>query len=177
MFLATDNLIEKIRHLKADLLVVQGRVGIPSVFTRLWLPYTVGAVATWTIVKTYSLNAEWLARATRETWSTAYAFVSEWIVEPLHNMYNTVRHKERRLAIMGSQSLNSDFESLERMVVAFAKDHGVQNLESIRSSVQNGDMTVVMETYEDEMKKPFIGTVKGMYPFCKYMKKYFSQSL
>ena len=64
---------------------------------------------------------------------------------------------------MGSESLNSDMESLERMVVSFAKDHGVSSseLESIAEASRKGDLTIVLEKYEDEIKSPFQNAVRG----------------
>ncbi|KAJ3410587.1 Nuclear control of ATPase protein 2 [Chytridiales sp. JEL 0842] len=157
----TSTLTQKLLVLQESLTNLSTQLGPPSAFTRLWLPTTLTLLTTYTLSKSYSINAAYISRVSRELVSTLSDFGRNWILEPLYGIYNTVRHKERRLALMGSQSLHSDLESLERMVVDFAKDHGVADLESVRSGVGRGDMTAVMQTYESEMKKPFVGTLKG----------------
>jgi nuclear control of ATPase protein 2 len=64
---------------------------------------------------------------------------------------------------MGSESLNSDIESLERMVVSFAKDHGLppSELDLIAEASRKGDLTVILQNYEDEIKSPFKNAMRG----------------
>ena len=64
---------------------------------------------------------------------------------------------------MGSESLNSDLESLERMVVSFAADHGLSSseLHSIAEASRKGDLTVVLQKYESEIKAPLKNAIRG----------------
>ena len=79
-----------------------------------------------------------------------------------------VRHDESRLALMGTESLQSDLDSLGRMVTDFAKDHGVLDqaeLDSLLAKVYQGDLTIVMQQYENSLKSPLKNAVLGSYYF------------
>jgi hypothetical protein len=41
---------------------------------------------------------------------TVYSFINQWIIRPSLDIIKTIRHKEPKLAIMGSKSLESDLE-------------------------------------------------------------------
>jgi nuclear control of ATPase protein 2 len=101
---------------------------------------------------------------------TVVDFWSNWIVEPIKKLIGTIRHDEAsEVAIMSKDSLKADRESLERMVVDFAVDHPNEtgtkytesDIESIRTKVKEGDLTPVLRAYERDLRKPFIGTVRG----------------
>lgn len=70
---------------------------------------------------------------------------------------------------MSKDSLKADRESLERMVVEFATDrpnetgtsYSEMEIKSIRAKVKEGDLTPVLRAYERDLRKPFIGTVRG----------------
>ncbi len=101
---------------------------------------------------------------------TVIDFWNNWILDPVKKLIATIRHDEgSEVAIMSKDSLRADRESLERMVVEFAVDHpdgtGANYTESqidtIRAKVKEGDLTPVLRAYERDLRKPFIGTVKG----------------
>ncbi|KAJ3333904.1 Nuclear control of ATPase protein 2 [Blyttiomyces sp. JEL0837] len=138
--------------------------GIPSRLTRYWLPALAAVGIPLIINKLYMVNADALKRFYKASVDTVTAFAKNWIVEPILGIYNTIRYKERRLAIMGAESLDSDLQSLERMVMAFARDHGVSNIEDlsrISEKVQRGDLKIIMERYEDDLRNPIRNTVRG----------------
>jgi hypothetical protein len=60
----------------------------------------------WMIITTQEDVIQWF----EEVRSTVVNFLSDWVWEPLIKMMDTIRHKERRLAVMGKDSLNSDLE-------------------------------------------------------------------
>jgi hypothetical protein len=65
---------------------------------------------------------------------------------------------------MGAQSLSSDLDSLERMVLSFAKDSGVNNqcdLEMIGSKALQGDLKFVLESYEQDLRSPIYSITTG----------------
>ena len=68
---------------------------------------------------------------------------------------------------MSKKSLEGDRDSLERMVVDFAMDDKTigslseADITEIRAKVQEGDLTVVLKAYERDLRRPFMGTVKG----------------
>jgi ATP synthase regulation protein NCA2 len=43
----------------------------------------------------------------------------------------------------------------------FAQDQGIHELERISESVRNGDLTVVLQTYESDIKSPIRSIVRG----------------
>jgi len=96
-----------------------------------------------------------------------------WVVEPTKKVIGTIRHdKDSEVAIMSKESLKGDRDSLERMVVDFAIDKpeaaGVgasplseTQIAEIRAKVKEGDLTPVLRAYEKDLRRPFVGTVKG----------------
>ncbi|KAJ3094213.1 Nuclear control of ATPase protein 2 [Phlyctochytrium planicorne] len=137
---------------------------IPSPIRRLWLPVTSAAILALFIRRSFSLSE--VVSLYHETIKTASVFVSEWLLRPIRDIYETIRHRERKLALLGTESLNSDLESLQRMVVDFAKDHGslasgTKSIDSLLESVQRGDLTVVLEKYEEDIKFPLRKALSG----------------
>ncbi|KAJ3104542.1 Nuclear control of ATPase protein 2 [Physocladia obscura] len=136
----------------------------PSTLQLYWLPATLGVSLVVTALSSVSRNKLTIAAAADNLLKTAHAFVADYIMAPLLQIYSTIRHKERRLALMGELSLSSDLDSLERMVLDFAKDHGVTDpalIDQVKSQVANGDLSIVMTRYEDEMKSPFWQSIRG----------------
>jgi hypothetical protein len=93
---------------------------------------------------------------------TAVSFVKEWLVRPVQDMLKTIRHKDSDLKIVGQNSLASDLDSLERMVIDFARDNSPQvDVRAISEQIRTGDMTSVLSEYEKEIKSPVASLVKG----------------
>ncbi|KAF7508790.1 hypothetical protein GJ744_008667 [Endocarpon pusillum] len=114
-------------------------------------------------------------RAIIQTWIqefgvTVVDFWGNWIIDPVKKLIGTIRHDEgSEVAIMSKDSLKADRESLERMVVDFAVDHPDETgriyteleIETIRTKVKEGDLTPVLKAYERDLRRPFVGTVRG----------------
>lgn len=81
---------------------------------------TVGyvALAVW---RGYDVTAL-LLRSAREARETLSRFVLERMWEPMVSMYNTVRYDQTRFALQSAKSLESDYNSLTRMVLAFGRE-------------------------------------------------------
>ena len=68
---------------------------------------------------------------------------------------------------MSKGSLAGDRDSLERMVVDFARDNppngtlDAVSLEAIKARVREGDLTTVLKVYEQELKHPIRGGLTG----------------
>jgi ATP synthase regulation protein NCA2 len=92
-----------------------------SIFARTWIPVTLTSVSVVFLLKTISWSS--LAAESKkfisQAYETASSFFAEWILRPCKDMLATIRHKEAKLAIMGTESLASDLDSLERMVANF----------------------------------------------------------
>lgn len=96
---------------------------------------------------------------------TAKGFLMDWVIEPTRKIFETLRHGEdgeNGLNIMSKESLKSDFDSLERMVVQFAKDQaGNRNISqeeliAIGRNVRQGDLSVVLGAYEQDLKVSYL---------------------
>ncbi|KAJ3401069.1 hypothetical protein CcCBS67573_g07179 [Chytriomyces confervae] len=154
----------EMQSLPAALANIQTKYGTPTWFQQYWIHSVAGASAALVVASSLSLNARSIRTLATAIVETAKSLAEDYIFLPLKQMYSTIRHRERRLALMGSDSLNADLESLERMVVEFAKDHGVlsgTDLEAIRGRAERGDLSVVLRSYEDELKHPISGALKG----------------
>lgn len=71
---------------------------------------------------------------------------------------------------MSKESLQGDRASLERMVVDFAIDNPNSTtgtpltdieIADVRTKVKEGDLTPVLRAYEKDLRKPFVGTIRG----------------
>ena len=137
----------------------------PSPLVRLWIPVVGSTLFVGLAARHISLRWKDLAFVAQEAYKTCLELVQTWILGPVKQMYETIRYKESRLRVMGAESLSSDLESLERMVVSFAKDTGqIQDsaqLAQIAQKTIEGDLTIVLESYEDELRTPFKSLLTG----------------
>ncbi|KAL9112346.1 MAG: hypothetical protein Q9227_003464 [Pyrenula ochraceoflavens] len=141
----------------------------PSPLTRYWLPTLLGLLSSTTVLRILSARRAQLLTWIREFGSTCVDFWFNWVITPIKNLIGTIRHDSAsEVAIMSRDSLRADRDSLERMVVDFVVDHptnGVErvspDIESVRAKVAEGDLTPVLKAYERDLRKPFIGTLRG----------------
>ncbi|KAL9488692.1 hypothetical protein ACSS6W_000969 [Trichoderma asperelloides] len=159
------------QHINA-MQVLADENGPPPAIVRYWLPALIGLTSSTTILKILVNRKadiiDWIAGFG----STLRDFWLNWVVQPTEKVIKTIRHDETsEIAIMSRDSLKADRESLERMVVDFAteKPHFAVGSSSItdaqiaeiRSKVAEGDVTPVLKAYEQELRKPFVGAVRG----------------
>ncbi|KAF3193544.1 Nuclear control of ATPase protein 2 [Orbilia oligospora] len=157
--------------LSREILRVNGR---PSWVVRYWIPITAVFLSSGTLLRLLVNRQEAIQMWIREAGETAYEFWDNWVVDPIKRIISTIRTGEdQEVALMSRESLISDRESLERMVVEFAIDNpsaALDNastpltpaeIELIRENVKQGDLTPVLRVYEQDMKKPIRGAVTG----------------
>lgn len=148
------------------------KYGRPSRLVRYWLPATALLLSSTTILRIFVNRKAEIVTWIRDLGTTTRDFWLNWVVEPTKKIIGTIRHdKESEVAIMSKESLKGDRDSLERMVVDFAIDNpevsvGVKSLSEsqisdIRAKVKEGDLTPVLRAYEKDLRKPFVGTVRG----------------
>ncbi|KAG0034520.1 Nuclear control of ATPase protein 2 [Podila clonocystis] len=138
----------------------------PFWLTRVWIPIVISYFGLKYGIKYISEHRADLDELLEEGWETAKRFVLDWIWEPSVRIMNIIRHTDDQgsLQMLGNESLKSDIASLERMVLDFGKEHykmGSDQLASLSKAVQNGDISVVMKAYEQELKTPFKGAISG----------------
>ena len=147
--------------------------GRPSRLIRYWLPATVLILSSSTILRIMVNRKAEIMTWIHDLGSTIVDFWYNWVVDPVKKIIGTIRHdKDAEIALMSKESLQGDRASLERMVVDFAVDNpNASNpagaplteaeIEAIRLKVKEGDLTPVLKVYERDLRKPFVGTIRG----------------
>lgn len=132
--------------------------GRPSRLVRFWLPGLALFLSSGTLLRILVNREAEIITWIRDFGTTSIDFWNNWVVEPMKKVIRTIRHdKESEIAIMSRESLKGDRDSLERMVVDFARDNpntstGLPLTDSeisiIRAKVREGDLTPVLRAYE-----------------------------
>ena len=146
--------------------------GRPSRLVRYWLPAVALLISSSTILRLLISRQDDIISWIRDLGATARDFWFNWVVEPVRKIVGTIRHDSNsEIAIMSRDSLKADRDSLERMVVEFARDNpdvAVGNssitelqISEIRSKVKEGDVTPVLKAYEQDLRRPIVGAIKG----------------
>lgn len=128
----------------------------PSRAVRLWPRFILIPICGYALAKTlYNAKGE-IQDFFNSGIETITGFVYGWLLEPTTHMLKTIRHGEDdTLALMGRQSLNSDLNSLERMVADFGKDvysYSSAEMLDVGRKVKEGDLSDVMRVWEKEIK-------------------------
>ncbi|GAA5967967.1 hypothetical protein JCM11641_003683 [Rhodosporidiobolus odoratus] len=135
----------------------------PSALTRAW-PYLLTVpIASYAAAKLVYKNKDSLVKFARETAETVRGFVVDWVVQPVKQILDTVRGGET-VGLMGRESLKSDLDSLERMVLDFARDEyrlQPDELATLSEKVRSGDLTPVLRAWEKDIKSPIRSAVGG----------------
>jgi nuclear control of ATPase protein 2 len=105
---------------------------------------------------------------------TVIDFWRNWVLTPVIDIVNTIRHEDSsEIALMGRQSLKADMDSLERMVVEFARDNKeylppidsssppIDPLDFVREGVRDGDLSPVLRAYEADLRTPLKSALTG----------------
>lgn len=136
----------------------------PSFVTRTWpillLLLNYGPSATSSVVQNRYEIAQWLKTNLVDT---VTGFWTNWIIKPIGDMLSILRNDEA-LTITLKESLQSDLDSLERMVKDYIQDNTALTVSptEIHKAVQLGDMTMVMSEYEKELKSPYWSILTGL---------------
>lgn len=143
--------------------------GKPSRWIRYWIPGLALFLSGGTLLRVFTNRREEIIKWVQELGETTIDFWYNWVVDPVKRLIGTIRHDENsELAIMSKDSLRSDRESLERMVVDFAvqnPENGTAYTEAqiadIRTKVREGDLSAVLRAYEKEIQSPAKGAIFG----------------
>lgn len=146
--------------------------GQPSRIVRYWLPAGILLISSSTILRILVNRKADIIDWIRDFGVTTRDFWFNWVVEPVRKVIGTIRHdSQSEIAIMSRDSLKADRESLERMVVDFAVDKPAlagasapltePQIADIRAKVKEGDVTPVLKAFEQDLRQPFVGAVRG----------------
>lgn len=142
----------------------------PGWWTRHW-PVLLGAL--WFAPRSAALYANrhqiyrWLQINLVDT---VTGFVQNWLIKPIGDMLSVMRHDDlAELSLTSRESLQLDLDLLERMVVDYSADYTApSDLEAMRSeihdAVKEGNLTVLMSKYEQDIRTPLKSTLKGSLP-------------
>lgn len=86
------------------------------------------------------------------------------MIKPVYDMLDILRNtsSDSQLSITSKDSLNSEFDSLNSMIYQFAQDNHIDVSESqITDDIKNGDLKIIMSTYENEIKSPIKYLITG----------------
>ncbi|KAI1828667.1 ATP synthase regulation protein NCA2 [Xylaria intraflava] len=145
------------------------RNGRPSRVVRYWLPAITLLLSSTTILRILVNKRQEILDWIQDLGATVRGFWLNWVVEPVRKIIGTIRHDANsEIAIMSRDSLRADRESLERMVVDFAIDKTTEptsisqaQVAEIRAKVREGDVTPILRAYEQDLRTPFMGAVRG----------------
>ncbi|KAJ1939377.1 Nuclear control of ATPase protein 2, partial [Linderina macrospora] len=133
----------------------------PTLLTRAWLPGVVVLCSARYLSRYISGRSDDIANWASDSLRTLCNYVSQYILQPLKSGYETVRYGKHTYSVTTQESLASDFESLEDMVVRFASRFGNSDAAAIRQRVVDGDLSDVMSVYAREMQQPFRNVLFG----------------
>lgn len=164
LLLVTQQMLQKTLRAHSSRISSQtAALSRPSWLTRSW-PWLISTP----LVSYYAYLKVYNSRGTIKGYynmakETARGFLVDWVVDPCIKILETLRHGNGQMAIMGRESLKSDFDSLERMVADFARDQKMPSdqIAVVAQRVREGDMTVVLGAYEKELKSPLKSAVTG----------------
>ncbi|KNC53580.1 uncharacterized protein AMSG_01290 [Thecamonas trahens ATCC 50062] len=135
---------------------------IPSHWFRRWPHYLVGAVGAFVLYRQVFQRRASIAASMVDMWETSVVFVQRRVVEPLRDIYATIRYDASKVGLMSAQSLMADTESLKRMVADFVVEHrNDADVDAVLAAAEAGDITVVMREYETGIRKPIAGLLFG----------------
>ena len=143
--------------------------GRPSHAIRYWIPIVLVFFSSSTILRVCFNHKTEILAWLENLGATTIDFWYNWVVEPLEKVIRTIRHDENsEVALMSKGSLEGDKASLERMVIDFVKDSSstdtiLSELEilNVTAKIREGDLTPVLKAYEKDLRRPFLGTLKG----------------
>lgn len=177
-----ESLVEvmsELDHFKGKLSAARMQNGAPSYWTRNW-PIIVPCViftlsympSTFRSIHLLATDAgvrrelaDYLLDKASFTVDTIASFWQNWIVDPINNILKTIRHDDTsKIALMSQKSLDSDLQSLERMVLDYVRDSQSDadiDFAALQEATRSGDMTVVMSNYERDLKSPVKSIILG----------------
>ncbi|KAF9476615.1 NCA2-domain-containing protein [Pholiota conissans] len=136
----------------------------PGLWTRLWPSVLVLPPLSLYI---YTTRTSWIPAVfdmVRDAKETVHGFIEGWLISPLLDVLKTVRAGGKGDVLVRGEGVLADLESLERMAVALARDslkYTPAQLETLAAQVRVGDLTPVMQIYEEDIRTPVRSALTG----------------
>jgi hypothetical protein len=135
----------------------------PSWIFLYLIPCTVCGIAGLVALKLISrLDWDEVLNFWKEAYHGSQYLLTDWIINPIKDIWRTIRYRSSNLALASASALKADMESLERMVVSFAqKQYPDISTDSVTSQVRQGDVTLLLRKYEEELQSPLRNVFTG----------------
>ena len=152
----------------------------PSRLVRIWPRLLVLPPLTLYAIQRIRASQDTLLSLAEDAWETMKGFWRGWLVEPLADIAKTVRTGGEGSIIVQKGSINADLEvfichpqfvvltyalqSLERMTLSLARDklnYSPAQLDELSNKLRFGDLTPILQIYEEDIKRPVRSTVSG----------------
>ncbi|KAF5360952.1 hypothetical protein D9756_004674 [Leucocoprinus leucothites] len=107
-----------------------------------------------------------LEEVARDAAETLKSFVTGWLLEPLRDVLRTIRSgsDDETGMLVHKEGVLADLDSLERMTLSLARDElhfDQEQLAALSRQVRLGDMTPVMQVYEEDIRAPLRSVIAG----------------
>ncbi|KAL4080901.1 NCA2-domain-containing protein [Scleroderma citrinum] len=115
-------------------------------------------------VKTFYASRETIIYMAKDAFEASRNFLRDWLLEPLHGVYRTIRTGGDGAVLVRPESVAADLDSLERMSLALARDklgYDQEQLSSLSRQIRLGDFTPVLRLYEEDIKSPVKSVLTG----------------
>ncbi|KAJ7216780.1 ATP synthase regulation protein NCA2-domain-containing protein [Mycena haematopus] len=117
----------------------------------------------------YALRSLYTSRASivqlaRDAKETAEGFLKNSLIDPLKEILKTVRTGGEDGVIVRKEGVAADLDSLERMTLSLARDelhYNSAQLAALSKQIRLGDLTPVLQLYEEDIKKPVKSALTG----------------
>ncbi|TCD61621.1 Nuclear control of ATPase protein 2 [Steccherinum ochraceum] len=136
----------------------------PSRWTLLWPRLVFLPPLILYAVRSAYVSRASLAQLAQDTADTLRDFWQDWLLAPLKDVVKTVRAGSDDGVIITHESVKADLNSLERMTLALAQDklgYTPNQMAALSQQIRLGDLTPVMQLYEDDIKSPLRSAVGG----------------
>lgn len=126
----------------------------PSFWEQVWPRFAAYPLIFYIAARQIHKNQDAIWQALVDAKETARGFFVSWVVEPVSKILDTIRGKGG-LSLTGRQSLASDLDSLERMVLDFDREVYKMNdsqLQQVSAKLREGDLSEVLQAWETDIK-------------------------
>lgn len=176
-FLLLSHLIEEIPQVSKRWRSTLSSTRRPSLLTRYWPTILITLLYGPSTVISVITNRDLIVQFIKTNLiDTIKGFWNNWILKPVQNIIGTIRHDDNStISIMSHKSLDSDLESLKRMVIDYTVENTTEykslnqaQLAQVRTQldtmVSTGDLTPMMREYEQDIKNPVKNLIRGRLP-------------
>lgn len=137
----------------------------PSRLVRIWPRLVIIPPTIYFVSRTLYRSRESIVEHFKEATVTVRVFWESWVLQPIRNILDTIRTGgDEGVRVISKDALRADMESLERMTIALGTEklgYTPEQIESLRQQIQQGDLTPVLQVYENDIKSPIRSAVTG----------------